>query len=102
VIISKSKLKVADDEHQVQTVRHVTPWCPIPPCISHQGIGLHKDHSPLYAQYALPYSMISDYVPDEATLYMRCLVCRRGLRITLGGTEIDDEDLLQDVITSSI
>jgi hypothetical protein len=38
--------------------------------------------------------VISDYVPDGATLYKRCKVCRLGLRITPEIVEIHDEGLL--------
>jgi hypothetical protein len=46
--------------------------------------------------------VIHEYVPDKATLYMPCLVCKRELKITPERVEIDDEDLLQDGSTSSI
>jgi len=36
--------------------------------------------------------VVTDYVPDQATLYMRCLVCDRKLRITPEALEIDDDD----------
>ena len=35
--------------------------------------------------------VIIDYVPDGATLYKRCQVCGRKLKITPEGVEIDYE-----------
>ena len=40
--------------------------------------------------------VVADYVPDSATLYMRCPVCRRELIITPDRVEIDDRDFLHD------
>lgn len=34
--------------------------------------------------------VITDYVPDGATLYMSCLVCKQKLQISPGGIEMVD------------
>ena len=35
--------------------------------------------------------VITEYIPDQATLYMRCPVCKRKLRITPELVELDDD-----------
>lgn len=37
--------------------------------------------------------VITEYVPDGATLYMLCQVCRLRLKITPDDVEIDGEEL---------
>ncbi len=35
--------------------------------------------------------VIADYVPDGVTLYLRCRVCRRKLKVTPDNVEIEED-----------
>lgn len=48
------------------------------------------DPLPLICPNCSAVFVITDYVPDGATLYMSCLVCRRKLRISPVGVEMAD------------
>lgn len=40
--------------------------------------------------------VLAEYIPDGATVYKRCIVCRRILKITPDKIEIDDSYTFQD------
>lgn len=37
--------------------------------------------------------VIAEHIPDSATVYKQCIVCRKKLKITPGRVEIDDEEV---------